>query len=70
MAKVNYQQIYKVDHTTFGGLITDFDFYGHPTMKNMADRISRARRFDKYCRYNKEHTIRKGNHKKDNERKH
>ena len=33
MAKVNYQQIYKVDHTKFGGLITGFDFDGHPTMK-------------------------------------
>ncbi len=70
MGKVNYQQIYKVDHTKFGGLITGFDFDGHPTMKNMADRISSDRRFDNYCRYTKENMIRKNNYKKENERKH
>lgn len=41
---------YKVDHTTFGGELTLFDFEGHRTLSNMAEKIASDLRFDETCR--------------------
>lgn len=46
--------IYKVDHRTFGGEITPFDFDGHNTMVTMAGKIRQCRNFDRQCRKNME----------------
>ena len=45
---------YKVDHTTFGGELSLFDFYGYRTMASMADKIARELIFDNQCRRNAE----------------
>lgn len=45
---------YKVDHTTFGGELSLFDFEGHRTLSNMAEKIASDLRFDKMCRKNLE----------------
>ena len=43
---------YKIDHTTYGGEITLFDFDGHPTMGTVAKKIMSDEAFDKRCRKN------------------
>lgn len=49
---------YKVDHTTFGGELTLFDFEGHRTLSNMAEKIASDLRFDETCRKNRENNKR------------
>lgn len=41
-----------VDHSTFGGDITLFDFEGHQTLTSMADKIASDFRFNERCRKN------------------
>ena len=43
---------YKVDHTTFGGELSLFDFEGHRTLSNMAEKIASDLRFDETCHKN------------------
>jgi hypothetical protein len=40
---------YKPDPRTYGGEITLFDFEGHATMTDIADKIRRSESFDKTC---------------------
>ena len=44
--KTNKYGIYKVDHRTFGGELTLFDFEGHHTMVTMANKIMKDKAFD------------------------
>lgn len=44
----------KVDHSTFGGDLSLFDFEDHRTLENMARKIASEWDFDKRCRKNKE----------------
>lgn len=45
---------YKVDHSTFGGVILPSDYdTGHSGSRNMATRIKAAQNFDNWCRNNK-----------------
>lgn len=41
-----------IDHSTFGGEISLFDFEGHRTLSDMADKIASDLRFDERCRKN------------------
>lgn len=43
---INRYGIYEVDHRTFGGELTLFDFEGHQTMATMANKIMRDYAFD------------------------
>lgn len=50
---------YKVDHSTFGGVILSSDYdTGHSGSRNMATRIAAAQKFDNWCRNNKENNYR------------
>lgn len=51
-----------VDHSSFGGIISNYDFDGHPTIKDIASRILSDWSFDERCRKNIENRNRK--HKK------
>lgn len=42
----NRYGFYKVDHKTFGGELTLFDFEGHHTMTTMANKIMKDYAFD------------------------
>lgn len=42
----NRYGIYEVDHRTFGGELTLFDFEGHHTMTTMANKIMKDYAFD------------------------
>ena len=42
----------KPDHSTFGGIISEFDFNGHHTMTSIASRIESDWAFDRSCRKN------------------
>lgn len=42
----NKYGIYEVDHRTFGGELTLFDFEGHYTMTTMTNKIIRDHTFD------------------------
>lgn len=45
---------YKVDHSTFGGVILASDYdTGHSGSRNMATRIIVAQNFDNWCKNNK-----------------
>lgn len=55
---------YKVDHTTFGGDITLFDFEGHHTLSSIADKIASDLRFDEQCRKNISNKEKNKNYKK------
>lgn len=45
---------YKVDHSTFGGVILSSDYdTGHSGSRNMAARIVAAQNFDNWCKNNK-----------------
>ena len=46
----NRYEVYKVDHRTFGGELTLFDFEGHHTMVTMANKIMRDYAFDMQCK--------------------
>lgn len=42
---------YKVDHSTFGGVILPSDYdTGHSGSRNMATRIAATQKFDYWCR--------------------
>lgn len=56
-------RIYK-DHTTFGGIISPFDFDGHHTMATMAGKILSEQKFDMQCKKNAE--LRNRTKKKEN----
>lgn len=43
---------YKVDHTTYGGTLSSFDFDGHHTMATITQRIISDFNFDKQCKKN------------------
>lgn len=43
---INRYGIYEVDHKTFGGELTLFDFEGHHTMTTMANKIMKDYAFD------------------------
>lgn len=45
---------FKIDHTTFGGTLSEFDFNGHHTMATMAQKIVSDFNFDKQCKRNLE----------------
>lgn len=51
MTKNNYK-INNVDHTTFGGNITLFDFEGYNSLTMIADKIVSDWRFDANCKRN------------------
>lgn len=53
---------YKVDHSTFGGELTDFDFNGHHTIASMASKIAQDFKFDEYCRKNEQARVRSRKH--------
>lgn len=58
---------YKVDHSTFGGVILPSDYdTGHSGSRNMATRIVTAWNFDNQCRNNKgnDYKLHKGRNKK------
>lgn len=44
--------IYKADHRTYGGELTQFDFEGRNTMVSMAGKIQQGCSFDKLCKTN------------------
>ena len=44
---------YKVDHSAFGGELSQFDFEGHHTLSSMANKITADQRFDEMCRKNR-----------------
>ena len=41
-----------VDHRTYGGELSLFDFEGHHTMSSMANRIAADSRFNNMCKQN------------------
>lgn len=43
---------YKTDRSKFGGLIYDYDYYGHLTMSDIASRIVSDMKFDEKCKKN------------------
>lgn len=45
---------YKLDHSTCGSKIYNYDFDGHVSMSDMAERIISDWKFDKKCRKNAE----------------
>lgn len=47
----NKKNDYK-EHTTFGGLISEYSFTGHTSIASVADGIMCDRRFDRQCRKN------------------
>lgn len=49
MTKKRTNNLYNIDHRTYGGEITLFDFEGHHTLSSMAEKIARDKRFDEYC---------------------
>lgn len=58
---------YKVDHSTFGGVILSSDYDTmHSGSRNMATRIVAAQKFDNWCRNNKgnNYNLPKGRKKK------
>ena len=42
------------DHSTFGGILYNFDYDGCHTLKSMSDRIIADWKFDEKCRKNAE----------------
>ena len=46
----NYYTPSKPDHTTFGGLIYNYDFEGYNSVSNIASRIITDLKFDNKCR--------------------
>ncbi len=59
---------YNADHSTFGGIISNYDFDGHATMTDIASKIASDLKFDDRCRKdienrNKQHAIRRTNKK-------
>ena len=66
----NRTRIYKVDHSTFGGVILASDYdTGHSGSRNMAERIVSAWNFDNWCKNNNGNNYRlpKGRNKKNDQ---
>lgn len=40
------------DHTTFGGVIYNYDFDGYSSIRDIASRIIADKRFDEQCKKN------------------
>ena len=55
---------YKPDHSTFGGIIYNYDFDGYLSMATMAERIISDWKFDEKCRKLSEIKNRNKNYKK------
>ena len=55
---------YKVDHSTCGSQIYNYDFDGYVSMSSMAERIISDWKFDKQCKKNIENRDRNKNYKK------
>ena len=43
---------YEPNHSTFGGIVYNYDFDGYTSMSCIADRIISDRKFDEQCRKN------------------
>lgn len=52
------------DHTTFGGYVYNYDFDGHISISDMANRIISDKKFDEKCRKLGEDNKHKKNNKK------
>lgn len=52
MTKEFYRNRHNVDHITYGGEISLFDFEGHHTLQTMTNRIVADFKFDKMCKQN------------------
>lgn len=64
MAKNYTTERFNVDHSTFGGEISNYDFDGHPTMSDIVSKILSDLRFDEQCKKNIENRERSKNHGK------
>ena len=55
----NYYRLedYETDHTTFGGVVHDYDFGGRLTMQDIINRIESDRKFDKICQLKHKNTL-------------
>ena len=64
--KRNYYRTgnYKPDHSTFGGVIYNYDYDGYVSMSDMAERIISDWKFDEKCRKNAESRDNNKNYKK------
>ncbi len=61
MTEIYTTKRFNVDHTTFGGIISNYDFDGHVTMTGMASQIASDLRFDEQCRKNIENNNKQKN---------
>ena len=53
-----------LDHNTYGGELSLFDFEGHHTLQSMANRIAHDLRFDGMCKQNTLNKTRNKGYKK------
>lgn len=60
----NYYTPNYTDHTTYGGEIHDYDFWGYNGMGNITVRILSDIKFDNMCKANIENRKRKQEYKK------
>ncbi len=59
---------FNADHSTFGGIISNYDFDEHAAMTDIASKIASDLKFDDRCRRNienrnRQHAIRRTNKK-------
>jgi len=54
MADFYETENFNANHSTFGGIISNYDFDGHSTMTDIASKIASDSRFDEQCRKNAE----------------
>lgn len=52
--KLHKTDDYEINHTTYGGIISSYDFGRHCTLKNIADKVMADLQFDRQCRRNTE----------------
>ena len=52
------------DHTTFGGVIYNYDFDGYSSISDIASRIIADKRFDEQCKQDAANRDRNKNYKK------
>ena len=55
---------YKLDHSTCGSVIYNYDFDGYVSMSTMAESIISDWKFDEHCKKNAESRDKNKNHKK------
>lgn len=60
----NYTGTYRHDPTTFGGIISNYDYEGYNSMCDIAGRILSDMKFDKQCKINGENRDRNKKFKK------